>query len=85
MFALYCPRHGHQVLLDLGRIVRLVNTGDGLIVVEARCYDGESLVGVTGSHSTLTSEEVGHRPIAPPMPAHQPSCGAYHSGIGQQS
>ena len=84
MFALYCPRHGHQVLLDLGQIVRLINTGDGLIVVEARCYDGESLVGITGSHSTLTPEEVGHRPIAPPMPAHQRTCGAYHSGIGQQ-
>ncbi len=52
MFALYCPRHGHQVLLDLDQIVRLVNAGDGLIVMEARCYDGENLVGITGSHST---------------------------------
>jgi hypothetical protein len=85
VFALYCPRHGHQVLLDLDQIVRLVNAGDGLIVMEARCYDGENLVGITGSHSHLTSEEVGHRPTAPPMAARQQACGADHSRIGQQS
>jgi hypothetical protein len=85
VFALYCPRHGHQVLLDLDQIVRLVNAGEGLIVMEARCYDGENLVGITGSHSHLTSEEVGHRPTAPPMSADQQACGAYHSRIGQQS
>ena len=64
VFALYCPRHGHQVLLDLSQLVRLVNAGDGVIVMEARCYDGEHLVGITGSHSTLSSDEVGHRPTA---------------------
>jgi hypothetical protein len=84
VFALYCPRHGHQVLLDLSQIVRLVNAGDGLIVMEARCYDGENLVGITGSHSTLTSEEVAHRPTAPPKPADRQACGTDHSRIGQQ-
>ena len=59
MFALYCPRHGHRVLLDLGRLVRLVNLDDGVIVIEARCYDGEQLVEVTGTRATLPTEQVG--------------------------
>jgi hypothetical protein len=90
VFALYCPRHGHQVLLDLGQIVRLVNSGDGVIVIEARCYDGENLVGITGSRSTLAPDEVGHRPTTPPRPAHtwtapahRSASGAHHSTIGQ--
>ncbi len=66
MFALYCPRHGHRVLLDLGRLIRLVNLGDGVIQIEARCYDGEHLVGITGLHSTLPPDEVGRRPTTPP-------------------
>jgi hypothetical protein len=65
VFSLYCPRHGHQVLLDVGRLVRLVNMGDGVIVVEARCYDGENLLGVTGLHATLRPDEVGRRPSEP--------------------
>jgi hypothetical protein len=62
MFALYCPRHGHPVLLDFDRIVRLVNLPDGPILIEARCYDGETLVGVSGQRATLTPDEVAGRP-----------------------
>jgi hypothetical protein len=69
MFALYCPRHGHRVLLDVGRLTSLVNLGHGLILVAARCYDGEDLIGVTGLHSTLPPDAVARRPTTPPRPA----------------
>jgi hypothetical protein len=62
MLALDCPRHGHRVLLDIGRIVQLVNLGDGLIMVVVRCYDGELITGITGTAATLSPETVGHRP-----------------------
>lgn len=62
MLALHCPRHGHRVLLDTDQVVRLVNLGAGLILIEARCYDGERLLGVSGQHSVLSPDEVAHRP-----------------------
>lgn len=49
MFAVHCPRHGAQVLLDIRRVTGLTNLSDGLIAVELTCYDGEPLVLVTGS------------------------------------
>lgn len=64
MFALFCPQHGHQVLLGLDRLIRLVNLDDGVIMIEARCYDGEPLVGVTGQRSVLPPEAVARRPVA---------------------
>lgn len=67
MFALYCPRHGHDVLLSLSRLVRVVNLGDGFILTEARCYDGEPLVAITGAAARLTPEQVARRPEAPPL------------------
>jgi hypothetical protein len=79
MFALYCPQHGHQILLDLDQLTRVVNLGDGMILIEARCYDGEPLITVTGLGATLSPEQVGHRPTLPatsgrasPVPA--PRC-----------
>jgi hypothetical protein len=79
MFALYCPQHGHQILLDLDQLIRVVNLGDGMIVIEARCYDGEPLTAVTGLGATLPPEQVAHRPTVPatsgrasPVPA--PRC-----------
>lgn len=68
MFALYCPRHGHPVLLDLGQLIRLINLEDGLILVEARCYDGENLVGVTGTGSVLPPDTVARRPSTQAFP-----------------
>jgi hypothetical protein len=68
VFALYCPRHGHQVLLDLDRLSRMINLGGGLILLEARCYDGEPLTCITGRRATLPPDEVGHRPATPPAP-----------------
>ncbi len=69
MFALYCPRHGHRVLLDLGRLSRMVNLGDGLILLEARCYDGEPLTGITGHAATLRPDQIAQRPATLPMPS----------------
>jgi hypothetical protein len=62
MFALFCPRHGQRVLLDTGRLLRVVNLGDGLILVEARCYDGQPITEVSGVGSRLPADTVGHPP-----------------------
>lgn len=62
MLALYCPRHGHAVLLDIDRITRMVNIEDGLIVVEAECYDGTRIQMITGSRAVLPPDEVGTLP-----------------------
>ncbi|MGI8692538.1 MAG: hypothetical protein ACR2JK_06500 [Geodermatophilaceae bacterium] len=51
MFAVHCPQHGSQVLLDVRRVTRLTNLGDGVIAVELTCYDGEHLFLMTGSRS----------------------------------
>lgn len=61
MLSLRCPRHG-TVLLGLDRLVRLHNLGDGLILVEARCDDGELLLAVRGHGSVLPPDAVAHRP-----------------------
>jgi len=47
MFAVYCPRHGTEVLLDERRIRGLTNV-EGAILVELECYDGELILLVTG-------------------------------------
>jgi len=47
MFAVHCPRHGSEVLLDQRRIRGLTNL-EGAIVVELECYDGERILLVTG-------------------------------------
>lgn len=49
MFNVYCPRHGHEVLLGFRRLRRVVNIKPGVIVVELLCHDGEVLRLVTGS------------------------------------
>ena len=55
MFAVHCPQHGSKVLLDVRRVTRLTNLGDGVIAVELRCYDGEHLFLMTGSRSAPRS------------------------------
>jgi len=32
MFAVYCPRHGHRVLLGHGAIQSVMNTPDGVVM-----------------------------------------------------
>jgi hypothetical protein len=66
MLALFCPRHGHRVLLDLDRITRMVPVAAGMTAVEARCYDGELLLTIIGPGARLTPDEVATRPAAPP-------------------
>jgi hypothetical protein len=64
MLALHCPRHGHRVLLDLDRIRRVTNLGEGIILIEARCYDGQPIIEISGSAATLPPDQVGRRPVA---------------------
>lgn len=47
MFAAYCPTHGSQILLDIGRLVRLDHTDHG-VDAKLRCYCGAELVVHTG-------------------------------------
>ncbi|MFC5995685.1 hypothetical protein ACFQE5_15825 [Pseudonocardia hispaniensis] len=57
MFAVQCPRHRGPVLLDVSRIRRVTNLGDGVIVVELLCYDGEPLVLLSGAQVSARSRE----------------------------
>jgi hypothetical protein len=71
MLALYCPRHGHEVLLGASRLIRLVNLGHGLILTEARCYDGELLTAITGAAARLPPDQIAQRPHPPDPLAHK--------------
>lgn len=49
MFAVFCPRHGTPVLLDVRAITGMTTLADGVIAVQLRCYDGEELVLLAGA------------------------------------
>lgn len=67
MFAVFCPRHGATVLLDVRRIRSVANLATGVIAIELACYDDERLVLVTGSRATGTPS-----PARPdPTPDHE--------------
>ncbi len=48
MFAVWCPRHGAEVLLTERRVRSLSNLAGGRIIVDLECYDGERLRIVSG-------------------------------------
>ena len=65
MLALFCPHHGHDVLLGIDRITRIGRVAAGLIAVEVRCYDGELLLTIMGPGAALRPDEIATRPAEP--------------------
>jgi hypothetical protein len=63
MFAVYCPRHQHRVLLGARSIKALVNTPDGILVRwQCRC-------GAEGTVRTGQPPAVTHHDVHPPFEA----------------
>jgi hypothetical protein len=48
VFRVFCPRCVAWVLLDVSRVRRVTNLETGVMVVELECYDGETILTVTG-------------------------------------
>jgi hypothetical protein len=60
MFAVYCPRHHHQVLLGPRSIQSLVNTADG-VVVQWQCHCGAAGTLHTGRRPARVRDAVDER------------------------
>lgn len=58
MFSVYCPRHGHNVLLGADRVRSCTNLASGVIVLELACTDGELLRLVTGRSASAPTREL---------------------------
>lgn len=63
MFSVYCPRHGHNVLLGFDRLRSSTNVAPGVIVLQFRCTDGEVVHLVTGANAS--THEASRRELAP--------------------
>ena len=69
MFSAHCPRHGHEILLDHGRIRGLDTTADGITLTwECWCgHVGTTLTGRPGHRYTAAPTSVAVLPA--PVPA----------------
>ena len=52
MFVAFCPLHGCDVLLGPRRLRSLVTLASGVLAVKLQCYDGTTLLVLTGTQVT---------------------------------
>jgi hypothetical protein len=63
MFSAHCPRHGHEILLDHGRIRGLDTTADG-IVLTWECWCGHVGTTRTGRPGHAAPRQASTGPVA---------------------